>query len=121
MISKDKFCEIIQHIGLLQEQSERINSVLRDPLYENVANDFTSAYAFNNPIIEQDLVDVLESMFDDTEHWISYFIYELRCGVDWKYGAVMDKNGEDIPLRNVSEFYDFLISQYIDDFIGGTD
>ena len=48
MISKEKFCEIIQHIGLLQEQSQRINNILYDPMYHTVQNDFCSAYAFSS-------------------------------------------------------------------------
>ena len=108
MISKDKFCEIIQHIGFLQEQSERINLVLQDPLYKNITNDFVNAYAFNNPIIEQDLVDVLENMFDDTDHWISYYLYELECGRSWKPGIIKNKNGEDISLKTAEDLYNLL-------------
>ena len=120
MISKEKFCEIIQHIGLLQEQSQRINNILYDPMYHTVQNDFCSAYAFSNPCLEEDLIVVLENMFNDFENnWIRYYIYELDCGTSWQKGMVLDKNGNDIPLSNASELYNFIVYNDMVDFVGG--
>ena len=107
-ISKNQFCDILQHIGYLQEQSKRINDILRDPLYDSVQNDFIDGYGISNPRLEQDIVDLLEAMFDDKDHLISYYVFELDCGVTWRPGAVLDENGKDIPLRCGTDLYNLI-------------
>jgi len=114
MFKKEKFCEIIQHIELLQEQSERINLILQDLLYKSITNDFIDAYAFNNPIIEQDLIDALEEMYSDKNHWISYYVYELNCGTDWYKGKITDSQGNDIPLACAEDLWK-LIQENVND------
>ena len=111
IISKDKFCNIIKHITLVQEQSREIDMVLRDPHYSSITNDFVSGWCISNPMIEQDLVLTLEDMFDDTNHWISYYIYELDCGAAWREGMITDEDGRNIPLQTPQELYDILTAE----------
>ena len=46
-------------------------------------------------------------LFDD----FGYFIYELEFGSKWHEGMVLDKNGNDIPLKDASDLYDLLLSK----------
>ena len=114
MLSYNEFAKVMQHIGLLHEQEDRINRIFLDPLYDGVQNDFASAYCFNNPVIEQDLVDVLQNMYNDKDAWISYYIYELDCGVLWTPGMIEDKDGKDIPLGCVKHLWNLLMENLND-------
>ena len=114
MISKEQFLSIISHFSLMQDLQGRIDYVISDPLYDSLDTDFMNI-TFSNPRIEQDLVDVLEDMFKDESHWISYFIYDLQCGVDWHEGMIIDKNGNDIPLGNAYDLWNLLIEELIND------
>lgn len=105
MFEVDKFCNIIQHIGLLKDQADRINFILSDPLYSEVANDFVSPFGMSNPTIENDLIETLEEMYEDKDHWISYFVYELDFGRKWHQGMVTDAHGNDIRLASVIDLW----------------
>ena len=58
------------------------------------------------------LNDFLNDIFDDEEmDCIGYFIYELEFGSKWHEGMVLDKKGNDIPLKDASDLYDLLLSK----------
>jgi len=65
-------------------------------------------------INESEIVELLETMFDDTEGWISYFIYELNWGEDWEPGYVTGTDGNDIELSTIEQLYDFLVDDFSD-------
>ena len=117
MLARNEFCNIIVHIGLLKEQADRLNYVLSDPLYQMVENDFISPYIFTNPVIEQDLVDVLENMYEDKDGWISYYLYELDCGADWEPGMITSEDGKDIRLTCANDLYNLLMENLKNDNI----
>jgi len=57
------------------------------------------------------VVDLLELATNDTENgWISYWLYELDCGKDYKEGCVT-KDGENIPLKTSQDLWNLLVSE----------
>lgn len=112
MISKEQFCEIIQHFGLILDAERRVQNVVRDPLYDSLDLDFVCVNV-SNPRIEQDLIDVLENMFQDKSHWISYYIGDLACGTHWHPGMITDTNGNDIPLQCAADLWNLLMENFI--------
>ena len=104
----EKFEDVIYHLYLLRKQEDKINEILNDSYYREIQNDFVSGYSISNPIIEQDLINTLETMFDDTSHWISYFVYEIDFGVKWHEGMIIDTEGNNIFLRNVNDLWRIL-------------
>ena len=55
-------------------------------------------------------VELLEHIFDDSDRWISYWMYELDYGKDWHEGcATID--GKDLKLQTSRDLYDFLVRE----------
>jgi len=56
-------------------------------------------------------VELLEYIFDDAtfDGWISYYIFELNYGKDYKPGMIVDKDGSEIELKTTRQLYDFLV------------
>ena len=53
---------------------------------------------------------VLEYAMDDTK-WLSYWYWELNQGKNWRKGCVKDKDGKDIPIKTISQLYDFIVNK----------
>ena len=59
-------------------------------------------------LIRQNLNKIFNCELSDD---IGYFIYELEFGSKWHEGMVLDKNGNDIPLKDASDLYNLLLSK----------
>ena len=105
MISKDKFIEIINRLKKYNELQDKINYLFRDNI-NNKENDFANA---GGVCIghESVVVYLLEKMFDTD--MISYWIYELNYGKEYKEGCVLDANMNEIDLSTAEKLYDYLI------------
>lgn len=58
-----------------------------------------------------DLIDLLETAMGDTRnHWISFFIYNMKFGSRADEVIVMDK-GKKISLSNTRELWDLLVHE----------
>lgn len=104
-ISKENFIKYIDKLKELRQIEDDLNSAGRK------LEDFCISFADH----EQLIIDILTDAFDDdASGWISYFIYDLSFGAvwyDWYEGCATEKDGVDIPLGNVSDLYDLLISE----------
>jgi len=58
------------------------------------------------------IINLLEGLFNDKSTWISYYVYELNWGKDYKDGSIIDKEKGIIKLANASDLYDILIDNY---------
>lgn len=58
----------------------------------------------------EEVVQLLEHIFQDKDGWISYWIWELNYGERWHNGAVTEVDGTDIKLQNLEDLYRFLIN-----------
>ena len=68
-------------------------------------NDYTTLYD-NHHVIDA-LTKILVDATNDTSDWISYFIYELNFGKDWKDGMIKE-NGKDIKLQTTEDLWNLL-------------
>ena len=107
-MTKDKFVEIINEIQKLHKYEEDLYALNRR--YKNYDVDFQF------PTLEDTVVRLLEEIFQCQidEHIgsdISYFIYELDFGQDWKPGMIIDKDGNDIDHSTAEKLYDYLMKE----------
>lgn len=73
-------------------------------LYKDYSIDFV-----NSPVmeIENEITKYLKAQFDDKSDWISYWMWELDFGENWKPGTVTE-NGNDIPLKTIDDLWNLL-------------
>lgn len=55
-----------------------------------------------------DLIAALRITMCDTNEDISYFMFELNFGKDYKEGCVTDEYGNNVDFSNAGALYDFL-------------
>lgn len=48
-------------------------------------------------------------IFQDDDHWIDYWAYELDFGRRYESGMIVDDNGTNISLETTEELYEFLV------------
>ena len=101
LISKDQFCTIIKAIKNNNDFLNELNDLFKK--YNQTENQINSSE------LEDTLVNLLEMLFDDTDTWIKYWIYELEYGVKYKDGSVVDLEDNIIPLKTESDLYDLLL------------
>lgn len=92
-ITFNEFCEVMQDLAFVREQEEN------------------PPYIFSNPTMEQHVVDLLQKICNDKNHWISYFIYELHFGTKWKPDIVIDLNKENVKLDCIAALWNLLMEQ----------
>ena len=105
MISKEKFVEIINRLKNYNELQDKIDELFKDNI-ENRERDFINAGSICIGH-ESVVVYLLERIFDTD--MISYFIYELDYGKEYKDGYVQDGEGNNIDISTVEKLYDYLI------------
>ena len=106
-MTKEKFIKIINEIKKLHEFEDELYALNRKYNYDM---DITF------PTLEDIVVTLLEEVFQCTidEHVgsdISYFIYDLDFGKDWKPGSITDKDGNDIDHSTAEKLYDYLVNK----------
>lgn len=55
-----------------------------------------------------DLIAALQIAMCDTNEDISYFMFEINFGKDYKEGCVTDEYGNNVDFSNAGALYDFL-------------
>lgn len=118
MISKEKFFEILDYIQEIDMFENNLKKVFRN---SKRATDYMDAAMFTDIYMIEYIIDLLEDEFNDTNHWISYWIYELDFGKLWSSGMIIDKDERDIKLQTKEDLYNFLIKNKFEILIGGTD
>lgn len=107
--SKELFVETIEKIKQQYEHDLQCSEKLKD-IFPNA---FTANLMYENHLIMNQLIKLLQVQFnDENEHsWIEYFMWELDFGVKNVKFKARDKDGNNIPLSNSEELYDFLINE----------
>ena len=105
MISKEKFVEIINRLRNYNYLQNKIDDLFRDNI-DNKEMDFVNAGSICVGH-ESVVIYLLENMFDTD--MISYWIYELNYGKEYKEGCVLDANMNEIDLSTAEKLYDYLI------------
>ena len=57
---------------------------------------------------ESIVVQLLENMFNDSDY-ISWWLYDLDYGRDYKDGCIQDSKGNIIDIFTAEKLYDFLL------------
>ena len=103
-LTKAKFIEIIDFIRDRKCVERKINDIMTD--------EYDNCIFFPNTKYESKVIELLEYIMDDTNHWISYFIYDLDFGNKHEIGNTFwNDNGEPIPLGTPEELYNFLMEK----------
>ena len=98
-MTKNVFIETINFMKTRHDNEIVINNYL--------STEFGDAIFYPYSNYEAQMIKVLEDIFSDTGEWISYYIYELDFGRQWKTGCITE-DGKDIPLSTPEELYDML-------------
>lgn len=107
IISKEKFVEIINRLKNYKELQDKIDELFKDNI-DNKEMDFMNARSICIGH-ESVVVELLENMFNTD--MISYWIYELDYGREYKDGYVQDGEGNNIDISTVEKLYDYLIKE----------
>ena len=107
MISKERFVQIIKRLENYNKLQENINGLF-DECIETKESDFCNAGSICIGH-ESVVVELLENMFDTD--MISYWIYELDYGRNYKDGYVQDGEGNIVDLSTLEKLYDYLIKE----------
>ena len=108
MITKNKFVEIIDRLRETKDFVDETNDRARK-LNDAIISDFFNASSLS--ISHESIVlELLENMFnaDDT---LSWWLYDLDYGREYKDGIIQDGNGRNIDLSTAEKLYDFLIDE----------
>lgn len=103
LLSKEEFTKIIESYKKSFDFTDELNKLF---------DRYDCDGEIYPPIGSEDVVTLLEFIFDDRDEWISYWIFELDFGKEYEDGYVQGRNGEIIPLRTPEDLYAFLIDNY---------
>lgn len=111
MISKGQFVTIINKMKLVDDFVNEVNDKTRQ-LRETLDDSFIDFFDGNSLFVAHTdlVVKLLENMFNDND-MISYWIYELNYGRDYKDGYISDCDGNNIDISTVEKLYDYLIQE----------
>ena len=102
MINKEEFINIIKGV----ERHIRFLDAL-----DRVAREYGEEYTeFANLSCADLAIRALNYAVDEKEGCddISYFCWELDFGRDWYEGCVLDKDGNDIPLKTPEDLWNLI-------------
>ena len=101
------YCSFEKIINYFDEQINFEND-FGNLLYKYDKREFIDPCCFEDTTANEYILFLLENIFHDVGHWISYFIYELDFGRDWKPGMVRDTLGNDIKLETIKDVWRLL-------------
>lgn len=109
MISKEEFVKIIERLKETNDFVDETNEKARK-LQDAIRSDFFNAMSLSISH-EEIAVQLLENMFND-EDIISWWIYELDYGREYKKGCIQEeKEGKivNVDVSTAEKLYDYLI------------
>lgn len=103
MISKQSFVNTMTKLEELEKKMDKVDVALRE-----LSPDFGGFYV---PDVLDITVGLLEEIFNDTEEWISYFLFERDWLRSFELGDVVI-DGKAVNIKNWEDVYDFMIERY---------
>jgi len=106
MISKEEFIEIIDRLREVKDFVNETNDKamkLRDAIETDFFNAMSLMISHEGIVIK-----LLEKMFEDADI-ISWWIYELDYGREYKEGCIQEESGKNIDISTAEKLYDYLI------------
>lgn len=108
MISRNEFIKIIDRLRETNDFVNEVNDKSRN-LRDSIMSDFFNASSLSISF-EDIVVNLLEDMFDGTD-MISWWLYDLDYGREYKRGCIKDCNGKNINVSDSGKLYDYLIKE----------
>ena len=103
-MNKELFVNTINEMGKLYKEQELFNDVLK-----KIDNDFGGCLIHNKTITL--LEDLLKKLVNDKYDYISYYLWELDFGKEYKDGVITEADGSIIKLSNPEELYDLIMRE----------
>lgn len=104
MIEFEKFERYLLELKELERLESKINDSLRE-----LSPDFGG---FSMLRATELILELLKDVTNDNADWISYYIYELDWGKEWKEGTITDTiTGKDIKLESIKDLYDLIVEE----------
>jgi hypothetical protein len=94
-----EYKEFERYINSLKETSDRL-----DKLSE--ATDCDIFIDLTGPMFDL-IVDLLEKYFGDNDGWISYWLFDLDFGKQYRPGSIKFKDAE-VPLKTIEDLYNII-------------
>ena len=108
-LKKAEFVDIINRLKDSSEVVDKVDEIFRNSR-EKLETDFLNGAGLQISH-EGIVVKLLEKLMRDKSEIISYFIYELEYGKEYREGCFADKSG-NIDISTSEKLYDVLISGY---------
>ena len=108
-LTKQEFVGILNRLREATELVDKVEELFRDSR-ENLECDFCNGAGLQISH-EGIVVKLLEKLMQDSAGNISYFIYELDYGKEYREDCVSDKNG-NIDISTPEKLYDYLMKEY---------
>ena len=108
-LTKLEFVEILNRLREATELVDKVEELFRSSR-ENLECDFCNGAGLQISH-ECIVVKLLEKLMQDSAGNISYFIYELDYGKEYREDCVSDKNG-NIDISTPEKLYDYLMKEY---------
>lgn len=99
-MSKESFCRVMDNYKSMWNFTDDLNDLFRK---------YKSDGEVYPPMCTETVIDLLEFIFNDKNHWIKYWTFELEFGNRYEDGDVKYEHGNNIPLKTVEDLYDLLI------------
>lgn len=102
MISKETFVKTMECLKKFDDDMSAVDNAFR-----KLGPDFCSFY-LTTPV--DMIMNILEDIFKDEEHWLDYCTFELDYLAKYEHGVATDAfSGRPIDLSTWEKVYDFLI------------
>ena len=108
-LAKQEVVDIINRLREATELVDKVEELFRNSR-DNLECDFCNGAGLQISH-EGIVVNLLEKMMQDRGGNVSYFIYELDYGREYREGCVSDNNG-NIDISTPEKLYDLLMAEY---------
>ncbi len=109
-MTKLEFLDILNRLREATELVDKVEELFRNSR-DNLECDFCNGAGLQISH-EGIVVKLLKKLMQDSVGNISYFIYELDYGREYREGCVSDKNG-NIDISTPEKLYDLLMEEYV--------
>ena len=109
-LEKQEFVDIICRLKDSTELVDKVDALFRNSR-ENLECDRCNGAGLQISH-EGIVVKLLEKLLRDSFGNVSYFIYELDYGKEYRQGCISDEKGENIDISTPEKLYDYLASEY---------
>ncbi len=109
-LTKQEFVDIINRLREATELVDKVEELFRNSR-DNLECDFCNGAGLQI-YHEGIVVKLLEKLMQDSVGNISYFIYELDYGREYREGCVSDSNG-NIDISTPEKLYNLLMAEYV--------